>query len=208
MKVRDIIKNNDVTVSFEVFPPKEWGKVESTKAVISELAKFSPSFMSVTYGAAGTTSGFTTEIANSVKENGITPLAHLTCLTSTRDKIHTVVNEMKANGIENILALRGDINPEIPPKNEFRYASDLVSFIKERGDYDIAGACYPEGHIEAEDMITDIHNLKKKVEAGADHLISQLFFDNAAFYQFQEKAKIAGITVPIEAGIMPVINKS
>ena len=208
MKVKDIIKNNKVTVSFEVFPPKEWDKVESTKAVINELAKLSPSFMSVTYGAAGTTSGFTTEIANSVKENGITPLAHLTCLTSTRDKIHTVVNELKENGIENILALRGDIPKDFvfPDKQYYTYASQLIEEIHTLGDFCVGGACYPEIHPESENRVTDIAHLKEKVDCGLDFLTTQMFFDNEVFYNFREMCAIKGINVPLVAGIMPITN--
>lgn len=208
MKVKDIIKNNKVTVSFEVFPPKEWDKVESTKAVINELAKLSPSFMSVTYGAAGTTSGFTTEIANSVKENGITPLAHLTCLTSTRDKIHNVVNELKENGIENILALRGDIPKDFvfPDKQYYTYASQLIEEIHSLGDFCVGGACYPEIHPESENRVTDIAHLKEKVDCGLDFLTTQMFFDNEVFYNFREMCAIKGIDVPLIAGIMPITN--
>lgn len=208
LKVKEIIKNNKVTVSFEVFPPKEWGKVESTRAVINELAKLSPSFMSVTYGAAGTTSGFTTEIANSVKENGITPLAHLTCLTSTRDKIHTVVNELKNNGIENILALRGDIPKDFvfPDKQYYTYASQLIEEIHSLGDFCVGGACYPEIHPESENRVTDIAHLKEKVDCGLDFLTTQMFFDNDVFYNFREMCAIKGIDVPIIAGIMPITN--
>lgn len=208
MKVKDIIKNNKVTVSFEVFPPKEWDKIESTKTVINELAKLSPSFMSVTYGAAGTTSGFTTEIANSVKENGITPLAHLTCLTSTRDKIHTVVNELKENGIENILALRGDIPKDFvfPDKQYYTYASQLIEEIHSIGDFCVGGACYPEIHPESENRVTDIAYLKEKVDCGLDFLTTQMFFDNEVFYNFREMCAIKGIDVPLVAGIMPITN--
>lgn len=208
MKVKDIIKNNKVTVSFEVFPPKEWDKVESTKAVINELAKLSPSFMSVTYGAAGTTSGFTTEIANSVKENGVTPLAHLTCLTSTRDKIHNVVNELKENGIENILALRGDIPKDFvfPDKQYYTYASQLIEEIHSLGDFCVGGACYPEIHPESENRVTDIAHLKEKVDCGLDFLTTQMFFDNEVFYNFREMCAIKGIDVPLVAGIMPITN--
>ncbi len=208
MKVKDIIKNNKVTVSFEVFPPKEWDKVESTKAVINELAKLSPSFMSVTYGAAGTTSGFTTEIANSVKENGITPLAHLTCLTSTRDKIHNVVNELRENGIENILALRGDIPKDFvfPDKQYYTYASQLIEEIHSLGDFCVGGACYPEIHPESENRVTDIAHLKEKVDCGLDFLTTQMFFDNEVFYNFREMCAIKGIDVPLVAGIMPITN--
>ena len=163
----------------------------------------------MTFSAGGSgNSALALDIASQIKEsNAVEPMIHLPCINYSKEEITGVLEELDKRGIENILALRGDINPDIPPKKEFCYASDLVSFIKERGDYDIAGACYPEGHIEAESMIADIHNLKRKVDAGASHLISQLFFDNDAFYTFLEKAKIAGINVPIEAGIMPVTNK-
>ena len=209
MKIRDLFYQKTV-FSFEVFPPKKTSSIDTVYKTLEELEGLTPDFISVTFSAGGSgNSALALDIASKIREgNQVEPMIHLPCINYSKAEIAEVLSELDRRGIENILALRGDINPEIPPKNEFRYASDLVSFIKERGDYDIAGACYPEGHIEAEDMITDIHNLKKKVEAGADHLISQLFFDNAAFYQFQEKAKIAGITVPIEAGIMPVINKS
>jgi methylenetetrahydrofolate reductase (NADPH) len=135
-------------------------------------------------------------------------MIHLPCINYTEDEILAVLNDLDKRGIENILALRGDINPDIEPKKHFRYASDLISFIKKHGDYDIAGACYPEGHIETENIVDDIKNLKHKVDMGADHLISQLFFDNNLFYSFLEKTAIAGINVPIEAGIMPVVNKN
>lgn len=208
MKIKDIIKENKVTVSFEVFPPKQWDKVESTKQTISELARLSPSFMSVTYGAAGTTSGYTTEIANAVKDNGITPLAHLTCMTSTRDKIHSVVNELKANGIENILALRGDIPKDFvfPDKQYYTYASQLVGEIHSLGDFCVGGACYPEIHPESENRVTDIAHLKEKVDFGLDFLTTQMFFDNKVFYDFREMCAIKGIDVPIIAGIMPITN--
>ena len=131
----------------------------------------------------------------------------MTCVNSTRQDVAEILRQLK-KGIQNIMALRGDINPDIPRKNDFEYASDLVKFIKENGDFHISGACYPEGHVESADLIEDIHNLKKKVDAGAEHLVTQLFFDNSAFYAFVERARIAGINVPISAGIMPVLNKN
>ena len=208
LKIKDIIKENKVTVSFEVFPPKQWDKVESTKQTISELARLSPSFMSVTYGAAGTTSGYTTEIANAVKDNGITPLAHLTCMTSTRDKIHSVVNGLKDNGIENILALRGDIPKDFvfPDKQYYTYASQLVEEIHSLGDFCVGGACYPEIHPESENRVTDIAHLKEKVDCGLDFLTTQMFFDNKVFYDFREMCAIKGIDVSLIAGIMPISN--
>ena len=174
------------------------------------MKNLKPDFISVTFSAGGSGNGsLSCEIASKIKdEYGIIPMIHLPCINYTKDEISSVLNELKSRGIENILALRGDINPDIEPKKDFRYASELVTFIKSKGDFDIAGACYPEGHAETENMVDDILNLRKKVEAGADHLISQLFFDNHMFYEFREKAAIAGINVPIEAGIMPVTNKS
>ena len=209
MKIRGLFDQKTV-FSFEVFPPKKTSSIDTVYKTLEELEGLTPDFISVTFSAGGSgNSALALDIASKIKEsNAVEPMIHLPCINYSRAEISEVLTELDKRGIENILALRGDINPEIPPKKEFRYASDLVSFIRERGDYDIAGACYPEGHIEAEDMVADIHNLKRKVEAGASHLISQLFFDNDAFYSFQEKAQIAGIDVPIEAGIMPVTNKS
>lgn len=210
MKIKDIIKNNKTTVSFEVFPPKEWSKIETTKAVVDEMTESHPAFMSVTYGAAGTTSGFTTEIAQEILSKGVTPLAHLTCLTSTRDKVRHVVQEMKETGVENILALRGDI-PEgftFPDEQYFEHAYQLVNEIKSMGDFCIGGACYPEVHPESENRVTDIEYLKQKVDCGVDFLTSQMFFDNNVFFNFREMCTIKGINVPLIAGIMPVTKAS
>ena len=208
MKISEILKNNKVTVSFEVFPPKQWDKIENTKATVREMSKSNPSFMSVTYGAAGTRSGFTQEIANEIKDNGITPLSHLTCLTSTKEKIDRVVTELKENNIENILALRGDI-PEgfvFPDKQYFRYAYELINEIKRIGDFCIGGACYPEMHPESESREADINNLKFKVDCGAEFLTSQMFFDNEKFLEFKELCIKKGVNVPLIAGIMPLTN--
>ncbi|MBQ7740300.1 MAG: methylenetetrahydrofolate reductase [Eubacterium sp.] len=208
MKISDILKDNKVTVSFEVFPPKQWDRIENTKAVVREMSKANPAFMSVTYGAAGTASGFTQEIANEIKKDNITPLSHLTCLTSTKDKIHEVVSELKENGIENILALRGDI-PEgfvFPDKQYYKYAYQLINDIKEMGDFCIGAACYPEIHPESKNRVEDIEHLKLKVDCGAQFLTSQMFFDNEIFLNFVEMCRIKGIEVPIVAGIMPVTN--
>lgn len=209
MKISDILKDNKVTVSFEVFPPKQWDKIESTKAVVKEMCADKPSFMSVTYGAAGTTSGFTAEIASEIKANGVTPLSHLTCLTSTRSKIHSVVNELQDNGIENILALRGDI-PDgfvFPDDKYFEHAYQLVNEIKSiNSGICIGGACYPEIHPESKNRVEDIEYLKQKVDCGVDFLTSQMFFDNDKFLNFYEMCRIKGIDVPIIAGIMPITN--
>ena len=209
MKIREMFQEKTV-FSFEVFPPKKTSSIDTVYQMLEELEGLTPDFISVTFSAGGSgNSGLALDIASKIKEdNKVEPVLHLPCINYSKEEILNVLSEVDKRGIENILALRGDINPDIPPKNEFRYASDLISFIKERGDYDVAGACYPEVHIEAKDMVEDIRNLKKKVDAGADHLITQLFFDNDAFYKFREKTQIAGIEVPIEAGIMPVMSKS
>ncbi len=210
MKISQILKNKKVTVSFEVFPPKEWAKIEDTKAIIKEMVKDKPDFISVTYGASGTKSGYTTEIANAISQGGTCALAHLTCLTSTREKIDTAINEMRANGIENILALRGDIPKDFvfSQSQYFHYAYELVNEIKEKGDFCIGGACYPETHPESVNRIDDIEHLKNKVDCGLDFLTSQMFFDNNKFFDFCEICAIKGINIPIIAGIMPITNAS
>lgn len=208
MKIKDIIKNKDMTVSFEVFPPKQWDKIEKTKAIVDEMIKSNPDFMSVTYGAAGTTSGFTAEIAREIRDQGVTPLAHLTCLTSTRDKIRSVVKQMSEDGIENILALRGDIpeNFEFPDEQYYEHAYQLVEEIHTLGDFCVGGACYPEIHPESANRVEDIAHLKEKVDCGLDFLTTQMFFDNSVYYNFREMCAIKGIDVPIIAGIMPITN--
>lgn len=206
MRVKDLFGKKTV-FSFEVFPPKKTSSVDVIYKTLEELRDLSPDFISVTYSAGGSGNGqLACDIASKIKEYGITPVIHLPCINYTKEEISETLEEIKKRGIENILALRGDRNPDIPPKNDFAYASDLIAFIRSKGDFDIAGACYPECHPEADSMIDDIRHLREKVEAGADHLITQLFFDNRSFYEFREKAAIAGINVPIEAGIMPVVN--
>ena len=209
MKIKSMFERGTV-FSFEIFPPKKTSPIETVYNTLEKLGDLNPDFISVTYGAAVSTNKVSTcEIASAIKNKyGVVPAAHLPCINYTKEEILQILDEFKASGIENILALRGDINPDIPPKKDFRYASELIEFIKANGDFDIAGACYPEGHIECDNIIDDIHNLKKKVDAGAEHLISQLFFDNSCFYSFLEKIRIAGINVPVEAGIMPVVNKN
>ena len=209
MKIKSMFERGTV-FSFEIFPPKKTSPIETVYNTLEKLGDLNPDFISVTYGAAGSTNKVSTcEIASAIKNKyGVVPAAHLPCINYTKEEILQILDEFKASGIENILALRGDINPDIPPKKDFRYASELIEFIKANGVFDIAGACYPEGHIECDNIIDDIHNLKKKVDAGAEHLISQLFFDNSCFYSFLEKIRIAGINVPVEAGIMPVVNKN
>lgn len=208
MKISEILKKNKVTVSFEVFPPKEWAKIADTKKVISEMVKDKPSFMSVTYGASGTTSGYTTEIANAIREGGVTPLSHLTCLTSTKEKINSVLDDLEYNGVENILALRGDIPKDfvLGENQYYHHAYELVNEIKARGNFCIGAACYPETHPESPNRVEDIARLKEKVDCGVDFLTTQMFFDNNVFYHFCEMCAIKEINVPIIAGIMPITN--
>ncbi|ADU23247.1 MULTISPECIES: methylenetetrahydrofolate reductase [NAD(P)H] [Ruminococcus] len=206
MKTCEIFKNK-TSLSFEVFPPRSDTPIDSIYSTVDELAHLKPDFISVTYGAGGNGSNATIGICEMIKEkHSIEPVAHLACINLTREKVLFELAQMKAAGIENILALRGDVNPNIPPHDDFKYASELIELIKENGDFNVIGACYPETHPEAASGVEDIKHLKEKVDAGCSQLISQLFFDNEDFYAFREKAAIAGIDVPIEAGIMPVTN--
>ena len=210
MRIKDLFKEDKTVFSLEVFPPKRNNPIETIYRTLDELKDLDADFISVTYGASGSLADNSTcEIASAIKhEYGIVSAAHLTCVNSTRDEVRTVLERLKENDIDNILALRGDIVPEVAPKDDFHHASELITFIKEEGyDFGISGACYPEGHVDSESAMDDILNLKKKVNAGAEHLISQLFFDNTYFFDFLEKVRIAGIDVPVEAGIMPVVNK-
>ena len=208
MKIREIFDRKTV-FSFEVFPPKKTSPIETIYSTLEQLRDLRPDFISVTFGAGGSgNSVYALDIASKLLEDGITPMLHLPCINFTKQEIADTLAKAKECGVENILALRGDINPDIEPVKDFAHASDLISYIRTQGDFDIAGACYPEAHPDAEDLDEDIENLKIKVEAGADHLISQLFFDNEFFYEFRDKAVQKGINVPIEAGIMPVVNKN
>lgn len=210
MRIASLFEQKKTVLSFEVFPPKKTSPIETIYKTLEELKGLHPDFISVTYGAGGNAGDtITSDIAAVIKDNcGIEPLVHLTCLNDTREEIERVLDRLERIGIENILALRGDINPNVEPRNQFKYASELVAFIKARGGFHISGACYPEGHINSVSLNEDIINLKKKVEAGAEHLISQLFFDNNFFFSFLDRAREQGITVPIEAGIMPITNKA
>lgn len=210
MKLAELFNSEKTVFSFEVFPPKRNNPIETIYETLDELQDLKPDFISVTYGASGSLADNSTcEIASAIKHRyGIESAAHLTCVNSTKEEVTQVLKQLHDNEVENILALRGDLVPDVPPKKDFKHASELITFIKESGyDFGISGACYPEGHLDSRDQIDDILNLKKKVDAGAQHLISQLFFDNNVFYDFLDKARIAGINVPIEAGIMPVVNK-
>ena len=207
MKIKELFKEKTV-LSYEVFPPRPTSPVNMIYDTLNELKELSPDFISVTYGAGGgKNNGETFKIAQTIKSYGIESAAHLACIGLKKEEVLCKLKELEAAGVQNILALRGDIPDGGYARGDFKYASDLISFIKAHGDFDIIAACYPEGHIESASKIDDIHNLKLKVGAGADHLITQLFFDNEYFYSFAERCQFAGINVPIEAGIMPVINK-
>lgn len=208
MKIRELFDEKTI-FSLEVFPPKKTSSVDVIYKTLEELGDIHPDFISVTFGAGGSgNSRYALDIASKISENGIIPMLHLPCINFTKEEIDSALDEAKSRGIENILALRGDLNPDITPVKQFSHASDLIPYIKTRGEFDVAGACYPEGHPDSETLDEDIENLRKKVDSGADHLITQLFFDNEYFYNFRDKAVKAGINVPIEAGIMPVVNKN
>lgn len=209
MKIRDILKEEKVHISFEVFPPKTDAGYETVLDATEKIAALKPAFMSVTYGAGGGTSKNTANIASHIQDDfHVTSLAHLTCASSTKDEVHTVIENLKKKGIENILALRGDIpaDTEFPLPNHYRYASELIEDIKRQGDFCIGAACYPEGHVDTEHKKDDIRNLKKKVDCGVDFLTTQMFFDNNILYNFLYRIREQGITVPVLPGIMPVTN--
>ncbi|MEG1242574.1 MAG: methylenetetrahydrofolate reductase [NAD(P)H] [Oscillospiraceae bacterium] len=208
MKIIDKFNKGKTVYSFEVFPPKKDNDIETVFDALEGLQGLNPDFISVTYGAGGNIAdNKTCQIAEIIKHRyNIEPLAHLTCINSGKDEVLDILSQLKDGEVSNILALRGDQNPDLKTKTDFLHASDLTKFILENGDFSVAGACYPEGHAESESKISDVLNLKKKIDSGTSHLISQLFFDNEYFYAFQEHCRLAGITVPIQAGIMPVVN--
>ena len=212
MKIIDIIRTGNPTLSIEVFPPKTDSSFDSVRTATEEIAKLNPSFMSVTYGAGGGTSKYTLEIAENIKKkHGVPTLAHLTCVSSTKETVKQRIEDIKKAGIQNIMALRGDLTPELEQSDrsawDYRNAIDLVREIKASdGDFCIAGACYPEIHPESENQKEDIKYLKEKVDAGIDFLTTQMFFDNNLLYNFLYKIREAGITVPIVPGIMPITN--
>jgi methylenetetrahydrofolate reductase (NADPH) len=209
MKINELFGNKKKVFSLEVFPPKKDGSLESITSILGELSELKPDFISVTYGAGGNSADASTcQIAAKIKKDyKIEAMAHLTCVNSTKKDIDVILEQLTQNKIENILALRGDINPEIEKKDEFHYANELVDYIRSKSQFHISGACYPEVHVEARNIDVDILHLKHKVELGVSHLITQLFFDNDLFYRFEEKVRDAQIHVPMEAGIMPVVNK-
>ena len=212
MKIIDILNSGKMSMSFEVFPPKTDTAFENVSRATQEIAKLNPSYMSITYGAGGGTSRYTLDIAeNIMKDFGVPTLAHLTCVSSSRETVRERIEEMKARGINNVLALRGDIPADMENDDRsdwsYRYAVDLIREIKDSGyDFCIGGACYPEIHPESSNQKEDIKHLKEKVDAGCEFLTTQMFFDNNLLYNFLYKIREAGITVPIIAGIMPITN--
>lgn len=212
MKISELLKKDTMSISFEVFPPKTETAFESVKTATEEIAKLKPAFMSVTYGAGGGTSRYTLDIAKNIKELYDVPtLAHLTCVSSTRETVKQRIADIKEAGIQNVMALRGDIPEDMKTSDrskwDYTHAVSLVRELKESGaDFCIGGACYPEIHPESEDQKTDIRFLKEKVDAGCDFLTTQMFFDNNLLYNFLYKIREAGITVPVIPGVMPITN--
>lgn len=211
MKIIDILNEEQMSLSFEVFPPKKETSFESVRIATEEIAALKPSFMSVTYGAGGGTSAFTLAVAENIQKKYEVPmLAHLTCVSSDKATIQKQIAEMKERNIENVMALRGDLTPELEntdrSKWDYRYAVDLIRELKSEGDFCIGGACYPEVHPESSNQREDILHLKEKVDAGVDFLTTQMVFDNNLFFNFLYKVREAGIKVPIVPGIMPITN--
>ena len=206
MRLTELLNKDEVTISCELFPPKQGAQLENYKNIVKDMAALKPAYMSVTYGATGGTSDYTVKLAEEVRNNNIPALAHLTCASSTREKVASVIEELKAANIENILALRGDIpaNADFPLPDQYKHASELIADIKAQGDFCIGGACYPEGHPEAATIFEDLDHLKEKVDAGCEFLTTQMFFDNNIFYNFLYKVKAAGVDVPVIPGIMPI----
>ncbi len=212
MKIKKLFENKKIVLSFEIFPPKKNYPIDTIYKTIEELSELSPDYISVTYGASGTSESHRTlEIASLIKNKyNIESLAHLTCINSSKDKIFNLLEELKNNNVENILALRGDLpieNKNFPMPHQYKYAVDLIKHIKSFGHFSIGAACYPEGHIESKNIDNEIIYLKEKIDVGTDYLISQLFFENEHFYSFINKLEKNNIKIPVQAGIMPVINK-
>ncbi len=214
MKLTEILNKDKFSLSFEVFPPKNDTSFQNVKWAVEEIAKLNPSFVSVTYGAGGGAKSYTLDMAKAVNEkSGVPVLAHLTCVSSTKEAVRQKISEMRSCGVENVLALRGDIPENTDKKDiekwDYRYAADLVRELKQSStDFCVGGACYPEVHPESENQKEDIRRLKEKVDAGCEFLTTQMFFDNNLLYNFLYKIREAGITVPVIAGIMPITNKN
>jgi len=209
MKVSQLYEKKR-SLSFEIFPPRKDTELRNIDATLEVLSELEPDFISVTFGAGGSSNcNRTIELARKIKyEYRIEPVVHLTCLHYDKKEIDEFAKVLKDEGIENILALRGDANPNVPAKKDFKHSSDLISYLKDRNDFCFLGACYPECHPESSGVVSEIKGLKKKVEAGAEVLLSQLFFDNEIFYRFHDECRIADIDIPVIPGVMPVINAS
>lgn len=211
MKIIDRLNEDKIHISFEVFPPRTDAGFDKVLEATDKIAALKPSYISVTYGAGGGTSKNTAKIASHIQDDlNVLSLAHLTCASSTKEEVRDVISNLKQLGIENILALRGDI-PEgmvFPTGDRFRYAWELVAEIRKHGDFCIGAACYPEGHVENEHKTDDIKYLKQKVDSGVDFLTTQMFFDNDIHYNFLYRIREAGITVPVLPGIMPITTAS
>lgn len=210
MKVSELYKDKKKTLSFEIVPPEKNSELSSIDETLDILCELNPDFISVAFGAGCSENcNSTIEVARKIKEKyNIEPVVNLTCLNYSKDEIDLIATQLQQSGVQNILALRGDKIPNVQAKNDFKYASDLIAYMKSKYDFCFLGACYPECHPESESSVADIKHLKEKVNSGAEVLLSQLFFDNNYFYDFQEKCKVADIDVPIIAGIMPAISKS
>ncbi|WP_130862957.1 methylenetetrahydrofolate reductase [NAD(P)H] [Bacilliculturomica massiliensis] len=213
MKISEIYRQKKTVISLEVFPPKITSPVETVYDTLDHLKELSPDFISVTYGAGGKAKDRTVEIAGKIKgDYGIESMAHLTCISSTKEQVASGLAAIRDAGIENILALRGDIpeDPdfEFPNPLQYQYARELIGEVKAAGGFSIGAACYPEGHVDSPGPAEDMEHLKEKVDCGADFLVSQLFFDNELFYDFMDRAAKAGISIPVSAGIMPVLNRN
>ena len=211
MKISKLLQQKKPIFSFEFFPPKTAQGVERLFETIRNLKSLAPSFVSVTYGAGGSTQRLTVDLVSRIKnELKIETMAHLTCVGARQDEINTILCQLEHDGIDNVLALRGDPpNGEAMfsrPENGFSYAFELTAYLNKNFKFSVGGACYPEGHVECKDLKSDIRHLKRKVDEGLDFLITQLFFENKYFFNFMEKARLAGINVPIIPGIMPITN--
>ena len=210
MKIKDILKSKR-TISCEFFPPRDSDGIPAVLRTAGRIRSYNPDFVSVTYGAGGSTRAFTEEITSSLKrDTDLEVMAHLTCVAQTEEEVHTALVRLDELGIENVIALRGDPptgqDNFVPAEGGFKHATELLRHVRDNFEFCLAAACYPEGHVESSDLITDMNYVKMKVENGADFLITQLFYDNQDFFRLMERAETLGIDVPIIAGILPILN--